>query len=166
MARRAQRYFAEHFHWEVFFEPLRRQIIEAERPRSPDHDPDGIDLDWIADPTAMRSRSAAEPESSRLLKVYAADFDRLNRHYPAEISRLTDEIDRLNEVYTTEIKRLHDVYPAEINRLHDVYATEINFYRSRLEWLIQIHRLYKIGNMRLKAFVQRLRKRERSAREI
>ena len=166
MARRAQRFFAEHFHWEIFFEPLRRRIIEAERLQSLEHDPGGIDLGWIADPTAMRSRSTAEPESARLQKVYAADLDRLNRHYPAEISRLSEEIARLDDVYTTEIKRLHDVYPAEINRLHDVYTGEINFYRSRLEWLIQIHRLYKIGNMHLKAFVHRVRKRARSAREI
>ncbi len=166
MARRAQRFFAEHFHWEIFFEPLRQRIIEAERLQSLEHDPGGIDLGWIADPTAMRSRSTAEPESARLQKVYAADLDRLNQHYPAEISRLSAEIARLDDVYTTEIKRLHDVYPAEINRLHDVYTTQINFYRSRLEWLIQIHGLYKSGNMHLKAFVHRLRKRARSAREI
>lgn len=162
MARRAQKFFAEHFHWEIFFEPVRRQIIEAEQSRNREHDPDGIDLEWIADRTAMRSRSFAEPESARLLKVYAADLDQLNQHH----SRLSAEIARLHDVYTIEIRRLHDVYPAEINRLHEVYTAEINLYRSHLDWLIQIHRLYKTGDMRLKAFVQRLRKRARSAREI
>jgi glycosyltransferase involved in cell wall biosynthesis len=101
-ARRARSYFERHFHWERVFEPLRLRLKEAElagTERPPD---EPIDLGWIADSDAMRSRLAGESQSARRSKTFADELHYFHAHYPEMVASLNDEIRRLNEIIAIE----------------------------------------------------------------
>lgn len=143
MARRAREYFEREFHWEHVFAPLRQQICETEHSRGTRPDGEDVDLTWIADPTAMRSRSSAETETAYLLKRSMTEITRLGEAYGAEVSRL-------NEAYSAEIARL----ASEITKLNDSYSAQNNALNAELTrlqqivssfWIVKTVRLCKMG---------------------
>lgn len=164
--------YGREFEFLPTLEPIRHRLLEMGASRGRGNDPAEIDLSWLDDPNAMRSRSPAEAETTRLLNTYAAGIIRLYDEHPAraelETARVLNlyaaEIIRLNEYFPAEIARLNEVYPAEISRyqaeigrLHSVYQTEIVKLRQIVEsyWSVRIYRLCKSGGARILRTLQK-----------
>ena len=136
--RRARAYFEQHFHWDRVFEPLRHRLYEAVQARTGRPHDQTINLSWIADTDAMRSRLAGKSQSARRSKMLAGELHYYHTHYPDMVASLNDEIRRLNEIIAIEndLARLIEIRADRFTRIVRTAVTALRLRVGVVEQLL------------------------------